>query len=216
VLQQQSGSLERRWVDNNKHLHLRPGQLSNANNNFIPGVGKARKHSISIWILDEGVWNSFLVHCQRHNSSGQCPSGVFLQGKICLSLFLFFLHVHTSALSLVFSLCCLDILCCLFVYQLKLPAAEADRVLVHVECTTGTTLVIARKAMRQDQGNSSPGKTVAHSLRAAIGQSVSGIGQENMLSISLRTNFDLRVCPPPSSPRCVSHVLMFNPDLQYQ
>lgn len=74
--------------------------------------------------------------------------------------------------------------------------AEAEPVSVYVECTTGTTLVIAKKAFRQDLGNSSPGKTVAPSLHAAIGQSVSGIGQENTLSISLRTNFDLLVCWP--------------------
>lgn len=80
-----------------------------------------------------------------------------------------------------------------FSFKLKLPAVSSESPQVSITAKTGTTVVIPSQLMDSASGDYAPLTTRARTFTVAkIGQLVSGGGQENTISVTLMSNFDIQ------------------------
>ena len=80
-----------------------------------------------------------------------------------------------------------------FSFKLKLPAEPLEAAKVSIEARTGTNIIIPSQLMDSASGDAAPLRTRKRTFSVAkIGQTVSGGGQFNEITISLLSNFDIQ------------------------
>jgi len=78
-------------------------------------------------------------------------------------------------------------------FDIKLPAVPSIAPAVNIMAKTGSTIVIPSQVMESASGNSAPLATRERTfIKSRIGQLVSGVGQENTISVTLMSNFDIQ------------------------
>lgn len=96
-----------------------------------------------------------------------------------------------------------------FQFKLQLPSAVQESPSVSISLRTGATFVIETQPMLRAEGDAAPLKATEWKfLSAHIGQSVSGPGQENTVTVTLKTNFDMQVSYTFSAERVCVGVLV--------
>ena len=83
-----------------------------------------------------------------------------------------------------------------FSFSLKLPASPSSPPSVYVSAKTGSSIMIPPQLMDVASGDSAPLSTRQRSfIVASIGQQTTGGGQENQISVTLMSNFDVQSTP---------------------
>jgi hypothetical protein len=95
-----------------------------------------------------------------------------------------------------------------FSFSLKLPASPSSPPSVYVSAKTGSSIMIPPQLMDLASGDSAPLSTRQRSfIVASIGQQSTGGGQENQISVTLMSNFDVQSTPSYISRITISGIL---------